>query len=255
MAVEGISAPEQSVLTVLAIMSNDDAQCWPGINGAAGITGKTKLSERTVQRSLQGLKDAGHINWVDKPGRGRVYVVHPRHSGTPEEVAPATVAPRQPDTRQSGTPVTVTPTPATVAPKQPITTITSTEATPPSRSRARASASPSTRMPVDWKPERFAQDTVARAVIDRRGVDWARAALESFRAWAANAEDRDGRGRKRDWQQAWAQWVIRQDKDDGQRNGRSAERMAGNGRGGSVTGLGPTIDAGARFLARRAASG
>jgi hypothetical protein len=120
MAVEGITAPEQSVLTTLAITANDDAQCWPGI---AWLVARTKLSERTVQRSLQGLKEAGHINWVDKPGRGRVYVVHPRQGGTAVEPTPATVAPRQPDTRQSDTPATVTPTPATVAPKQPRTTI------------------------------------------------------------------------------------------------------------------------------------
>jgi len=63
MNVEGISAPEQSVLNVLAIMANDEARCWPGINGPTGLTGKTKLSERSVQRAVQALKDAGHINW------------------------------------------------------------------------------------------------------------------------------------------------------------------------------------------------
>ena len=136
MAVDGTTAPEQSVLLVLAIMANDDRQCWPGINGANGLTGKTKLSERTVQRAVQGLKDAGHISWIDKPGRGRVYVVHPRQSDTPTEATPAAVTPRHSDTRQRDTPVTVAPTPVTVTPKQPRTTTTSTDASHPKRSRA-----------------------------------------------------------------------------------------------------------------------
>lgn len=133
MAVEGTTAPEQSVLLVLAIMANDDRQCWPGINGANGLTGKTKLSERTVQRAVQGLKDAGHISWIDKPGRGRIYVIHPRHSDTPAEATPVTETPRQPDTRHSVTPVTLTPTPVTVTPKQPRTTNTSQKTTSSSR--------------------------------------------------------------------------------------------------------------------------
>jgi len=113
MCVEGISAPEQSVLNVLAIMANDEARCWPGINGPTGLTGKTKLSERSVQRAVQALKDAGHINWQDLPGRGRIYLVHPRQSGTPATVTP----------RQRVTPVREAPTPVTVAPKLPRTTI------------------------------------------------------------------------------------------------------------------------------------
>ncbi|KQM37958.1 hypothetical protein [Sphingomonas sp. Leaf10] len=116
MSVTDTDAPQQSVLNVLAIMANDDAQCWPAINGPAGLTGKTKLSERTVQRAVQGLKTLGHINWVDKPGRGRVYIVHPRHSDTPVEETPVTATPRQNDGCQSDTPVTVTPTPVTVTP-------------------------------------------------------------------------------------------------------------------------------------------
>jgi DNA-binding PadR family transcriptional regulator len=76
------------------------------------------------------------------------------------------------------------------------------------------------RMPNDWKPVRFTDATVAREIVDRRGLEWARAALESFRNWAANADDRVGR--KHDWQKAWVNWVIEQDRRDGrngQRNG------------------------------------
>jgi hypothetical protein len=234
MSVVNVTAPEQSVLTALAIMSNDDAQCWPAINGAAGLTGKTKLSERTVQRAVQALKDAGHINWVDKPGRGRVYVVHPRQSDTPNEATPATETPRQPDTRHSDTPVTLTPTPVTVAPNQPVSTIPQ-KATPSSRVRTTTAKVLHFRLPDDWKPSRFADGTVAREIIDRRGQEWARAALESFRAWAANADDKNGAGRKLDWQAAWVKWVIEQDK----RDGRSATNgMAGNRQPSGRTGDG-----------------
>lgn len=151
MSVVGVTAPEQSVLTALAIMSNDDAQCWPAINGAAGLTGKTKLSERTVQRAVQALKDAGHINWVDKPGRGRVYIVHPRQCDTPNEATPVTETPRQPDTRHSDTPVTLTPTPVTVAPNQPISTNTSTKASPSPRRRASAFVLPDDIPADEWR--------------------------------------------------------------------------------------------------------
>lgn len=102
------------------------------------------------------------------------------------------------------------------------------------------------RLPDDWKPTRFADDTVARDVINRRGREWGRAALESFRNWAANAEDKDGKGRKVDWQRAWGNWVIEQDT----RNGRQTNGMGGN-RGQSASGRGTTVDAAQGWLAGR----
>jgi len=77
MSVVGISAPEQSVLNVLAILANDAAQCWPGINGPAGLVGKTKLSARAVQRAVKSLTAAGHLTRIVRPGKGVLYVVHP----------------------------------------------------------------------------------------------------------------------------------------------------------------------------------
>lgn len=106
----------------------------------------------------------------------------------------------------------------------------------PSTKRARPSAPKQQpfRLPADWQPIRFADDTVARAVVDRRGGDWSRAALESFRNWAANADDRNGLGRKLDWQAAWGNWIIKQDKDDG-RAGSGNGRHGGGGNGGDRT--------------------
>jgi hypothetical protein len=120
-AVTGISAPEQSVLMVLAIMANEHAQCWPAINGATGLTGKTKLKERTVQNATKALEAAGHITRVERPGRGMLYTVHPRTSCTPAGHAPP----------QEVRPAGGAPTPAGGAPKQPRTT-TPSKASPSS---------------------------------------------------------------------------------------------------------------------------
>lgn len=130
----------------------------------------------------------------------------------------------------------------------------SPKASPSSRKSAHEPKLKHSRMPDDWKPIRFADDSVAREIVDRRGREWALRALESFRSWAANAEDKDGIGRKLNWQQAWVKWVIRQDSDDGQRAGQ--QRVAGNDRGGSAgNGRGTTVAAADRFLARRGLGG
>lgn len=162
LAVDGITAPEQGVLTTLAIMANGDGQCWPGI---AGLVARTKLSERTVQRAVQGLKDAGHVSWVDRPGRGRIYVVHPRQSDTPDEATPVTVTPRQ-----SGTPVTVTPTPVTVTPKQPRTTTS-----PKTSSSPKSAGKPVTfALPDDIPADEWADFESMRRSIRKPMTDAAR---------------------------------------------------------------------------------
>ncbi|WP_165911500.1 hypothetical protein [Sphingomonas sp. PP-CC-3A-396] len=128
----------------------------------------------------------------------------------------------------------------------------SSKATPSSRrERSVEPKAKPFRMPIDWKPVRFADDSVAQEIITRRGRDWGRAALESFRNWAANADDKDGIGRKLNWQQAWGKWVIEQESRDGQRP--SNGRVGGNGQ--SRSGHGRTVDAAERFLARRGLSG
>jgi hypothetical protein len=104
-AVDDITATEQSVLLVLAIMADkDDATCFPPVTGPTGLTAKTKLSERAVQRAIQRLVHLGHIS-RRQLRNGCIYTVHP-----------ATQAPR----------------PATVAPKLPVTTNSPSKATPSS---------------------------------------------------------------------------------------------------------------------------
>jgi len=183
MSVVGISAPEQAVLNVLAIMANDEARCWPGINGPTGLTGKTKLSERSVQRAVQALKDAGHINWQDLPGRGRIYLVHPRQSDTPATVAP----------RQTVTPVRETATPATVAPKLPRTTI------PPKVERNRDAGG--TVVPLDFIPIVKPDSITGKAMAAwPPGVEAEQ--VEHF------IDRHTTQGTKSlDWQASWRTWV------------------------------------------------
>jgi hypothetical protein len=134
MSVVGISAPEQSVLNVLAIMANDAAQCWPGINGPTGLVGKTKLSERAVQNAVKSLAAAGHLTRAERPGKGVIYTVHPRTSCTPAQDAPV----------QEVRPAGGAPTPAPPAPKLPRTTI-------PSKVAGKHDAA-GTLVPLDFTP-------------------------------------------------------------------------------------------------------
>lgn len=100
------------------------------------------------------------------------------------------------------------------------------------------------RLPAEWRPAKCNDGTIARQIIDHRGQDWAKRALESFQNhWhAANGPN----ARKRDWQAAWGNWVIEQDR----RDGNNGQRNGNHRNGQSATGFGPTIDAAARFAAR-----
>jgi hypothetical protein len=226
MAVTGVSAPEQSVLNVLAVMANDVAQAWPPIAGPAGLCAKTKLSERAVQRAIQALVSAEHITRAERIGHGVVYTVHPRLT-----VTPATETPRQPDT-----PVSVTPTPATVAPKQPRTTITSTEASPPSRPRP-APERRKHRLPMGWVAKPLVG--VTAEIVQRWEVGRLERVLDSFENYHR------GKGTVMiDWDAAWRTWVANEEKFEGRttQNGRSRQ----NGRSPRGDDAGDAI-----FAARR----
>lgn len=75
---------------------------------------------------------------------------------------------------------------------------------------------------TDWVPERIADGTVAREVADRRGREWYRAALESFKNHWASKSGKDAR--KRDWQATWRNWIIEQDRRDGGKDGKAGRR-------------------------------
>lgn len=69
------------------------------------------------------------------------------------------------------------------------------------------------RLPDGWEPKTLVSDTIAGQIVSSRGHDWAARALESFRNHWRSANGPNAR--KRDWQAAWANWVIEQDNRDG----------------------------------------
>lgn len=101
-----LSSTEKLVLLALADCANDEGECWPSI---ATIGRKACIGERSVQRSIQSLKDAGHLTRIEVTGKGCRYIIHPRQNGTP--------ATKSPVTQVSAPPPQSHPTPATVAPK------------------------------------------------------------------------------------------------------------------------------------------
>lgn len=101
-----LSSTEKLVLLALADCANDEGDCWPSI---ATLGRKASVGERSVQRSIQALKEAGHLTRIEVTGRGCRYRIHPRQCGTPARVAPVT--------NTTPPPPQCHPTPATVAPK------------------------------------------------------------------------------------------------------------------------------------------
>jgi uncharacterized protein YdaU (DUF1376 family) len=71
------------------------------------------------------------------------------------------------------------------------------------------------RLPDDWEPRTLGSDTIAGQIIAARGHEWSARALESFKNHWRSANGPNAR--KRDWQAAWANWIIEQDNRDGRR--------------------------------------
>lgn len=127
-SVVGVTANERSVLMVLAVMANDQAQAWPPIAGATGLTTKCVLSERAVQRAIKQLCAVGHLSRLQRR-HGVVYTVHPDPLLTP--VTQSGVG----ETGDTETPDTEAARPVPQSPKLPRTT-KPTKASPSSVKRA-----------------------------------------------------------------------------------------------------------------------
>lgn len=87
------------------------------------------------------------------------------------------------------------------------------------------------RLPEGWVPRQLPPQIQAK--VDQ----WPPGALDDefadFRRWAANAEDKNGKGRKLDWDQAWRNWI-------GRRHGERYSRTNGMGRHQPNDGLSAT---------------
>lgn len=213
MAVTGITAPEKSVLMVLAIMADrDDATCFPPINGDTGLTAKTCLSERAVQRAIQRLKELGHIS-RRQLRHGCIYTVHP----VTDALTPATVT-GVTETPVSLTPVTQPPRPVSVAPKQPVTTNTSPVASQPTRSRERK-APLETFLPANFRPE-VKPNSITGAAMAEWPPGEVERQLEHF-----TDHHTAKRTKSADWQASWRTWVKNWRTFSGNRTGRLPARQ------------------------------
>jgi uncharacterized protein YdaU (DUF1376 family) len=72
------------------------------------------------------------------------------------------------------------------------------------------------RLPDDWEPRELKPDTVAGQIVAARGNPWEMRTRESFKNHWRSANGPNAR--KRDWQAAYANWVIEQDNRDGRWN-------------------------------------
>ncbi len=222
------SAAEKLIALAYADRHNEETGCaYPSL---AWLCEFGSLNRKTVIAAVNRLETAGFLTDTgERKGNTRQIKVYRLDL---ESIPKAELSPKRNRT-ESGT---VPKTSSEQSQKRDTDTVrepTSPKASPsPKRARSTDPKLKPFRLPADWKPTRFADGTVAREVADRRGRDWSRAAVESFRLWAANADDKDGVGRKLDWQAALAKWIIEQDKRDG-RSGNG--RMGGNGGGGDRT--------------------
>jgi uncharacterized protein YdaU (DUF1376 family) len=97
------------------------------------------------------------------------------------------------------------------------------------KSNGETNVSPRTgaRLPDDWTPQSFGPDTIAGQIVAARGHAWAARALESFKNHWRSANGPNAR--KRDWQAAWANWIIEQDNRDGRRTNTLGRHQPADG--------------------------
>lgn len=237
----GLKLPDSEMLILLALAdwSNDDGDCWPSI---AQLRAKTNKSERTIQGAIKSMVAAGHMSRDEVPGRGCRYRIHPRSDCTPAATAPRTKC----TPAKSAPPQRTTDTPAAAADNTSVHIIPQKTS---SSSVARASKPLGFhRMPDGWKPT-LPFPASLQAKLD----DWPPGKLDdeldALRAWAVNAKNEQGKGRKLDWDQAAHNWLRKADDEwrsrNGPRNGIVA--LAGN-RPGPASGYGLTTDAGFAFI-------
>lgn len=226
-AVWDLELPDSEKLVALALAdwSDDFGKSWPSVGQ---IAKKCCKSERTIQGALASLEKRGVLERNQRPGKGCIYTLNPRKVCTPAKSAP---------------PQPLRETPAESAPNTSGHVI-SQKATPSSK-KARAPKS-SFLLPDDIPAKEWAEYEEMRRVIRKPMTDGIRQkAIDRLRVLAA-----DG----------WPPGVVLSHsilnsyqglfppKDD--RNGTSRNHTMGGHRGGSQSGLGRTVDAAQRFVAR-----
>ena len=184
---------DKLVFLALADCANDEGLAWPSI---ATIARKSGVSERTVQRSIRLAEKAGLIRREEVKGKGCKYWFNPRHSVTPDKVAPVTNEALTPDT---------------VSPK-------------PSRTIIKKNIPPH-EIPDDWEPQPFGAGTTSKKIVD----GWPPGELE-FQADKFRSNHGSKNNRFADWQKAWSTWVLNSREFRNGNSGRTGNNPNGNGR-------------------------
>lgn len=207
-----LKLPDSPMLLLLALAdwANDDGVCWPSISKLAD---KTNKSERTLQRAIQELVKDGHLTRQENPGKGVLYIVHPRQECHPRQIV---------------TPVThVTTPPSPVSPNTSYThhTVVLAKANP---TVAKMPKQPKgTRLPDDWQPGNLSGSIVQDLQV--MGFEWENRELEKFRDyWKAQT---GSKAVKADWNATWRNWIrsaIERSGKNGQRNYNNGSGQAGS---------------------------
>jgi len=184
---------EKIVLLALADCANDEGRCWPSM---ATLAKKCSKSDRTCQAAIKALVKSGHITRNEIAGKGCNYTIHPRSYCTPEAASP---------------PKGTTQTPEAASDK-PSRTIIRKE-----KERAR----PLHEMPTDWQPMAFGVGTHCRNIVDGWPPGGMDRQLEHFRAHHGKKGDKF-----KDWQKAWATWVLNSEKFGNGQQTRGLQRNA-----------------------------
>lgn len=198
---------DKLVLLALADWANEDGKCWPSISK---IASKTGCGERTVQRALREAETRGLLIRDEVKGKGCIYTINPRHSGTPATKSPP------PDRRD---------TPATVAPNTLGTTIVDKAKALPT-ARAKKKSEPFV-LP-DWVPaEQWAAFASMRQTIRKPMTDYAKKLVVTELRKLADAGYPPGAVLDQSTRNDWQDVYKIKDRDNGQ------QRQSGN-RGGST---------------------
>jgi len=203
-----IPQTEKMVLLCLCDYANDKGECWPAVESLAR---KCSVSDRTVQRAIRGLVQAGILTVRQSQGRvANTYSIsidQPRQNVTPTECHPDRMSP--------ATPTICRDNPVTVSPKPLGTTIE-----PPLKKTKRA-------LPDGWEPEQFGAGTKSAAIVSNWTRDQLETHLEHFIA------HHRGKGSTfANWQDAWSTWVL---------NSVKFGKPQSQSRGGSLAEIGDEV--------------
>jgi hypothetical protein len=207
--VAGLDEHERAVLVRLAFMANE-GKAWPSI---AHLVEKLGKSERTVQRAIRRLVDAGHITQRQRRHDTAIYTVHPVLA----DPKPVSV------TGVSATPVDLTP--VTNAPKtRPTDTLIAknNQSSPKTSSSSKNRAPEKTPFPSEFCPVMGLRTAAVVAGWPPGDLD---DQLDRFAAYHRKEGTLSA-----DWQASWTHWVSNSKKwDKTNEQSRSIGRPQANG--------------------------